>query len=101
MKTLPILTPRQCYLAGYVIEGTLCGSRELFHGTDFCAPWPDRPGYRPTVYKTKEAAEKVRARISSLNPTYVRPYVYETHNPEHAKGLPVYDPAIHGPLSSL
>ena len=79
---------REKYLAGYVIEGTLCGWPELFHGRDFCAAWPSRPRYHPTIYKTEAEAEKVRATIVGV--TRVRPYVYETANPENAKGLPLF-----------
>ena len=82
------LRKRETYLAGYVIEGVLCGSPELFHGRDFCAAWPSRSGYHPTVYKTEAEAEKVRATIVGV--TRVRPYVYETANPENAKGLPLF-----------
>lgn len=84
------LRKREKYLAGYVIEGTLCGGPELFHGRDFCAAWPSRPGYHPTVYKTEAEAEKVRATLSAVGVTRVRPYVYETANPENAKGLPLF-----------
>ena len=84
------LRKREKYLAGYVIEGTLCGGPELFHGRDFCAAWPSRPGYHPTVYKTEAEAEKVRITLSSVGVTRVRPYVYETANPENAKGLPLF-----------
>ena len=82
------LRKREKYLAGYVIEGTLCGGPELFHGRDFCAAWPSRPGYLPTVYKTEAEAEKVR--VTLVGVTRVRPYVYETANPENAKGLPLF-----------
>ena len=82
------LRKRETYLAGYVIEGVLCGGPELFHGRDFCAAWPSRSGYHPTVYKTEAEAEKVRATIVGV--TRVRPYVYETANPENAKGLPLF-----------
>ena len=84
------LRKRETYLAGYVIEGVLCGGPELFHGRDFCSAWPSRPGYHPTVYKTEAEAEKVRSTLSAVGVTRVRPYVYETANPENAKGLPLF-----------
>ena len=84
------LRKRGKYLAGYVIEGTLCGGPGLFHGRDFCAAWPSRPGYLPTIYKTEAEAEKVRITLSAAGVTRVRPYVYETANPENAKGLPLF-----------
>ena len=84
------LRKREKYLAGYVIEGTLCGWPELFHGRDFCTAWPRRPGYHPTVYKTEAEAEKVRRTIVSQYPTRVREYLYETADPANAKGMPRY-----------
>lgn len=48
------------------------------------------------VWPTREQALAAARRFKHSHPTFTRPYVYSTPTPEHAKGMPLFDRAIHG-----